>query len=239
MTGAGAGARAGTGAEAGVAAGAGVPRLLVVTDGRLTGGRPLLEVVAAAVDGGLRAVLVRDKHLDRRHRRRLVEGAVALLHPVGGLVLVSSDAGLGGDGVHLAAADPFPVAPAPSGRATPPGLPVGMVGMVGMVGRSCHSAGDLAAAAAEGCRYATLSPIFPSPTKPGYGPALGTGALGGHPIPVLALGGVQAGNAADCLAAGAHGIAVMGAVMAAADPAAAVAALLASCAGAGAEAEAG
>ena len=196
--------------------GAGVPRLLVVTDGRITGGRPLLEVVAAAVDGGLRAVLVRDKHLDRRHRRRLVEGAVALLHPVGGLVLVSSDAGLGGDGVHLAAADPFPG------------------GAGGLVGRSCHSAGDVLAAAAEGCAYATLSPIFSSPTKPGYGPALGMAALAGHPVPVVALGGVHAANAADCLAAGAHGVAVMGAVMAAADPAVAVADLLAACHGAAA-----
>lgn len=197
-----------------------VPRLLVVTDGRRTGGRPLVEVLAAAVDGGLRAVLVRDKHLDRRTRRRLVEAAVALLHPVGGLVLVSSDPGLGGDGVHLAAADPFPGGPA-AGRSA------------GLVGRSCHSAADVMVAAEEGCAYATLSPVFASPSKPGYGPALGTGALAGHPLPVLALGGVHAGNAADCLAGGAHGVAVMGAVMAAADPAAAVAALLVACAAAG------
>lgn len=201
-----------------------VPRLVVVTDGRLTGGRPLLEVLAAAVEGGLRGVLVRDKHLAREDRRRLVEGTVAMLHPLGGVVLVGSDAGLGGDGLHLSAADPFPVAPGrPGGPGPAPGL----------VGRSCHCAGDVVAAGAEGCSYATLSPIFPSRTKPGYGPVLGTGALAGHPIPVLALGGVQAGNAAACLAAGAKGVAVMGAVMGAPDPSAAVAALLAACPAAG------
>lgn len=187
-----------------------VPRLLVVTDGRLTGGRPLAEVLAAAVEGGLRAVLVRDKQLPGEERRRLVEVATGLLHRVGGLVLVASDHGLGGDGVHLAAADPFPAVPA------------------GLVGRSCHSAAEVVAAAAEGCGYATLSPIFESPSKPGYGPALGPAALGGHPIPVLALGGVTAANAGRCRAAGAHGVAVMGAVMGAADPAGTVAGLLGS-----------
>ena len=195
----------------------GLARLVVVTDGRLTGGRPLVDVLRAAVDGGLRAVVVRDKHLPRDDRRRLVEAVVALVHPVGGLVLVSSDSGLGGDGVHLAAADPFP-----PGAVDPPGLPGG----VGLVGRSCHSAADVVAAAAEGCHYATLSPIFPIPSKPGYGPALGPAALAGHPLPVLALGGVHAGNAAACLAAGAHGVAVMGAVMGAPDPAEAVGGLL-------------
>jgi thiamine-phosphate pyrophosphorylase len=72
-----------------------------------------------------------------------------------------------------------------------------------------------------------LSPIFASPSKPGYGPALGTDALASLPLPCFALGGVTATNAAACLAAGAAGIAVMGAVMTAADPAAAVRELLA------------
>ncbi|NIQ52743.1 MAG: thiamine phosphate synthase, partial [Gemmatimonadetes bacterium] len=59
----------------------------------------------------------------------------------------------------------------------------------------------------------------------GYGPPLGPRALGGLPLPTFALGGVTPFNAADCMAAGAHGIAVMGTVMRARDPAGVAAAL--------------
>jgi thiamine-phosphate pyrophosphorylase len=100
--------------------------------------------------------------------------------------------------VHLTAADPFPAVRPP------------------LVGRSCHSAADLARAAAEGCDWVTLSPFAPTPSKPGYGPALGPAGLAalvrGAP-PVLALGGVRPGDVAGCLAAGASGVAVMGPVM--------------------------
>jgi thiamine-phosphate pyrophosphorylase len=66
--------------------------------------------------------------------------------------------------------------------------------------------------------YVTVSPVHPSPSKPGYGPPLGPAGLAaltrvaGAP-PVFALGGVTAGNARSCLAAGAAGVAVMGVVM--------------------------
>jgi thiamine-phosphate pyrophosphorylase len=184
-------------------------RLLGVTETRLTRGRPLHFVLEEAVAGGLRAILVRDKHLDAAERRQIVKKAVELLRPLEGTVLVASDPALGGDGVHLSALDPFPS------------------GDVGLVGRSCHSAEEVAKAAAEGCDYVTLSPIFTTRSKPGYGPALGTGVLGGHPIPVLALGGVEAANASACVAAGAAGVAVMGALMSAKDPRATTAGLLA------------
>lgn len=186
--------------------------LLVITDATATGGRPLVEVVAAAVDGGARAVLLRDKQLPATERAALAGVLRPLLHAAGGLLLVSSTPWLEADGLHLAAADRMPDGPA---------LP-------GLVGRSCHSAAELAAAAAEGCDYATLSPIAPTPSKPGYGPALGPAALAGAPLPVYALGGITPALAAACVAAGAAGVAVMGGVMAAPDPAAAVAALLAS-----------
>ena len=69
--------------------------------------------------------------------------------------------------------------------------------------------------------YVTLSPIYPTATKPGYGPALGpsrAAALAGD-VPWLALGGIDsAERAAECAAAGARGIAVLGAVMRSPDP---------------------
>lgn len=200
-----------------------LPPLVVLTDGSATGSRPLAAVVAAAVAGGARAVVLREKHLPRAERRDLALAVAAVLAPVGGVLLVASDAALGADpavgaaGVHLAASDPLP--PGADGQ---------------LVGRSCHSPADVAAAGAEGCAYATLSPIHPSPSKPGYGPALGTGALAGLPLPVWALGGVDATNATACVAAGAAGVAVMGAVMRAPDPAATVEVLCRALAGAGA-----
>ena len=184
-----------------------LPHLLVLTDRSQTGGRPLTAVVAAAVDGGATAVVLREKDLGADARRRLASRLAALLAPVGGTLLVASAAGLG-DGVHLAADERFPD-PAPP-----------------IVGRSCHDAAELRQAAADGCTYATLSPIFASASKPGYGPPLGVGALADPPLPAYALGGVDPAHAAACLDAGASGVAVMGAVMRAPDPAATVGALL-------------
>ena len=183
------------------------PGLLVLTDRTQTGGRPLPDVVRAAVAGGARAVVLREKDLRRPFRAELASTLATMLHPVDGILLVASGPDHG-DGVHLAATDPFP-------HPAPP-----------VVGRSCHRAAELRDAATEGCTYATLSPIFPSASKPGYGPPLGPGALQDAPLPVLALGGVTASNAGDCLAAGAAGVAVMGEIMRAEDPAQVVAALL-------------
>lgn len=72
----------------------------------------------------------------------------------------------------------------------------------------------------------TLSPYAASASKPGDRATLPADAFAGHEVPVLALAGVDAANAADAIAAGAHGVAVMGAVMRADDPAGVVTDLL-------------
>ncbi|MDX6584649.1 MAG: thiamine-phosphate pyrophosphorylase, partial [Solirubrobacterales bacterium] len=117
------------------------------------------------------------------------------------------------DGVHLAASDPpFPAASR-------------------LVGRSCHTDDELDRAGREGASYATLSPVFASVSKPGYTPAAAAAPLPrlarrpGRP-PVLALGGVTTAGVGPCLAAGAWGVAVLGAVMGALDPGAATSAFL-------------
>ncbi len=184
-----------------------LPPLLVLTDR-----------VAAATGAGARAVVFREKDLSRADRR-ILGAEVAAAMPPDGCLIVASDAHLanelGAAGVHLAADDPWPE-PAPT-----------------TVGRSCHDRAELQAAAVDGVDYVTVSPVYPTLSKPGYGPALGEAALRRlTAIPdapaVYALGGVDAASAPECLAAGAAGVAVMGAVMAAEDPAAAVAALLAA-----------
>jgi thiamine-phosphate diphosphorylase len=178
--------------------------MLVLTDRTQTRGRPLVDVVRAAVDGGATTIVLREKDLPRPERTALADALRSFVPTL----LVAGDESIDADGVHLAAADPFPD-PRP-----------------GVVGRSCHTTGELAAAAREGCDYATISPIFVSESKPGYGPALGVEVLHDAPLPVYALGGVDASNADRCRAAGAAGVAVMGHVMRADDPAVAVRELL-------------
>lgn len=187
-----------------------LPPLVVLTDGSLTGGRDLVDVVAGAVAGGARAVVLREKDRPRGDRLALAAALREVVAERQGRLLVASDPTIPADGVHLAAADPFPTPPPP------------------LVGRSCHGPAGVEAAAAEGCTYAFLSPVFPTVSKPGYGPAMGVGALAAGPLPVWALGGVTAANAAACVAAGAAGVAVMGEVMRAGDPTEAVAGILAA-----------
>lgn len=174
-----------------------LPRLLVLTD-RTQASRPLPDVVRACLDGGARAVVLREKDLPDADRRRLAEDLRPAVDAAGARLLVASDPHASEDGVHLADLDPLPTA-----------LPNGA-----WVGRSCHDREDLAAAATAECTYATLSPIFATASKPGYGPALGEAVLADAPLPTFALGGVDGpARAATCVAAGAHGVAVMGALM--------------------------
>ncbi|MEV4414180.1 thiamine phosphate synthase [Catellatospora sp. NPDC049609] len=186
-----------------------VTGVVVVTDRSQTS-RPLVDVIAAAVAGGARTVLLREKDLPRTQRMRLAVALRELLKPFGGLLIVAGQDTLDGEALHLRAG-----AIAPLGRPR-------------LLGRSCHDAHELARLSIED--YATVSPVFPSRSKPGYGPALEPAGLrrlcARAARPVLALGGVERPeHAAACRESGAAGIAVMGAVMRAADPAQAYARL--------------
>lgn len=179
--------------------------LVVLTDRRLCAGdsspeRALVPVVRAAVRGGASWVVLREKDLARTRRASLFR-ALAEVVPAGRLIVAGPDP-LDGDAVHLAEADPRPDGFRMAG--------------VRLAGRSCH--GPVTESDVD---YVTLSPIYPTATKPGYGPALGpvrAAALAGG-VPWLALGGVDTPErAASCARAGAAGIAVLGAIMRAPDP---------------------
>ena len=175
-----------------------LPRLLVLTDRTQCGGG-LRDTVAAAVDAGARAVVLRDKDLPLPERAALADTIAGLLAPVDGVLVWAGAAGSAGRAaVHLSAADPLPD-PRPA-----------------LLGRSCHSADELVRARAEGCDWAFVSPLGATASKPGHGPALGlTGLAALAPLgpPVFALGGVRPADVAGCRAAGAYGVAVMGPVM--------------------------
>jgi thiamine-phosphate pyrophosphorylase len=194
------------------------PPLLVVSD-RGQARWPLLEVAEAAFTGGCRWFSLREKDLSASKRRGLLAALVDLGHRFGATITAHDDidavVAVVADGVHL----PGKSDPAPARTRLPRAL----------IGVSAHSAAEAAAQLRAGADYVTISPVFLTASKPGYGPALGLDGLAAAaaaPGPVLALGGVTAGNAGLCRAAGAAGVAVMGEVMRADDPQATVADLI-------------
>jgi thiamine-phosphate pyrophosphorylase len=180
-------------------------------------------VIEAALAGGCRWLSLREKDLDAAARLALLRRILPLGRAQGAVVTVHADveaaAAAGADGVHLPAHGEVAAARARLGAAA-------------LIGISCHDAAGLAEAGRQGADYATLSPVFLTASKPGYGPALGIEGFAtltrGAALPVLALGGVGASQAASLRRAGAAGIAVMGGVMRARDPRDATARLVAA-----------
>jgi thiamine-phosphate pyrophosphorylase len=191
------------------------PPLLVISD-REQARRPLEEVAEAAFAGGCRWFSLREKELPPAERRALLAALVVLGRRYGASVTVHGDvdaaASAGAAGVHL----PSGGNPESARRRLPGAL----------IGASAHSVNEASALLRAGVDYVTISPVFISASKPGYGPALGLDGLASVVTQVsgavIALGGITAGNAALCRAAGAYGIALMGEVMRAADPRAVV-----------------
>lgn len=177
------------------------PRLLVLTDrSQLRLGRGLVPTLGECAAAGLTHVLLRELDLTLAQRVALCEQLTAL-----GLHVVAAHAWLPGCvGLHL---------------------PAGTFADAKLFGRSCHTTDEVRRAATQGAAWATLGPLAESASKPGRAP-IDPDSYAGLPIPTLALGGITPRNAGAALRAGAHGVAVMGEVMRAADPAAVVGDLL-------------
>ncbi|MBI5482513.1 MAG: thiamine phosphate synthase [Deltaproteobacteria bacterium] len=201
-------------------------RLYLVTDRAAVPGGDLVRAVERALAGvppGTLAVQLREQDLGGRHLLRLAEEVRGVTRAAGVPLLVNDrvDVALAAeaDGVHL-----------PEG-----GLPVAearrLLGAGRLIGASAHSAEAARAAAEAGADFVVFGPVFATPSKARYGPPQGLGPLGtaaraaGH-VPVLAIGGIEPDHALECVRAGAAGVAVIRSAFGAADPAAAVAALL-------------
>ena len=200
------------------------PPLLVISDRNLAR-FPLPELAAAAFESGLRWFMLREKDLGDDALEALASEIAARARPFGARLMINGNAAvaarLGVSGVHGGVHLPQGQCPGEARR---------LAGNKALIGVSAHGEAEARRAAGEGADYVTLSPVFTPTSKPGHGPALGIDELGrvagAVDIPVVALGGIDAANAGDCLAAGAAGVAVLGGVMAAADPREVVAALL-------------
>ena len=180
-------------------------RLLVVTD-RHQARQPLALLVDEVLAAGARWIWLRDKDLPAAARRALARDLADRIAAQGGTLTIGAEVGLAAElraGVHLGARDDI-------------GAARRRLGARALIGVSAHGPADIEAARAGGADYATLSPIFASASKPGYGPALGVAALrvgSASGFPVVALGGITAAQARACRDAGAAALAVMGPVM--------------------------
>ena len=181
-----------------------LPRLMLVTDRRATGGRDLPAVVRDAVAGGVGLVQVREKDLDDAAFGDLVTALQQEL-PAGATLLLNGRPALAakrGLGLHLPAAL----------------LDRDLAG-VSFFGASVHDEAEAESALARGAHYLVAGTVFPTDSKPGRPPAgpewierLGRQA---GSTPIYAIGGITALNVAEVMRAGAYGVAVRSGILSA------------------------
>lgn len=191
------------------------PLLYLVTDRDLALGRPLLDVIARAVEGGVNIVQVREKSLSTR---AFIEEAVAIqkyLKPKGIPLLINDrvDVALAieADGVHIGQSDmPYPLARK-------------LMGNEAIIGLSVDTYEELLEAEAFDVDYLGIGPVFPTATKTDHkGFLWGVEGLrwarehSRHRL--IAIGGINEANASAVAKTGVDGIAVVSAIVSAEDP---------------------
>jgi thiamine-phosphate pyrophosphorylase len=188
--------------------------LYLVTDRGLSRGRSTAEVVAAAVLGGVTVVQIREKEADTRD---FVQEALAVGHllKARGIPMIVNDRidvalAVSADGVHLGQKD-MPIAMARK-----------ILGPEMIIGISAESVADAVTAEKAGADYLGVSPIYATPTKTDTAAALGLEGLrqirASVDLPLVGIGGLNAGNAAEAIRHGADGVAVVSAIVSADDP---------------------
>lgn len=198
--------------------------LYVVADTVLCGTRAVVTTVLAAVRGGATAVQVREPLATTRQLCQLAETVHHALAGTAVPLLVNDrlDVALavGAEGVHLGQSD------LPATYARRIGGPDLLVGLSVSTLEQTAAANALPAGTVD---YLGVGPVFATLTKPLAAPALGleltARVRAGTSLPCVAIGGIDAGNAAQVRATGVDGIAVISAVCVAPDPEAAAVAL--------------
>jgi len=188
-----------------------LPIIMLVTDRTVCGDHRMEELVEAAVEGGVNVVQLREKDLDSLDlynlavRLRQVVGTQALLF-VNDRIDVALAAGA--HGVQLGgSALPIDVA-----RSLAPDL---------LIGRSVHDVAQAADAVRSGADLLVVGTMFASRSHPGQvpaGPSLVRKISGLASMPLVGIGGITAGNAAQVVAAGASGVAAVRSILEPLDP---------------------
>ncbi|HSE03699.1 MAG TPA: thiamine phosphate synthase [Methylomirabilota bacterium] len=195
--------------------------LYLITD-RAASPRPAADVVEECLGAGLRAVQLREKDLGVRDLLALADALREATDRHAARLLVNDRADVAlaarADGVQRTHAS----LPVSALRAiTPAGF---------LVGASVHSVAEARDAAGQGADFIVFGPVYDTPSKRRYGPPQGLAALeavaGAVAPPVLAVGGLTPARVPEVLAAGAAGVAVIGAIYGAPRPAEATKAFL-------------
>jgi thiamine-phosphate pyrophosphorylase len=184
--------------------------LYVITDETIAGGRSHAEIARQAVLGGADIIQLRDKNRSCKELVTVGREMATITREAGAYLIVNDrlDVAMacGADGVHFGQDD---MRVGTARQLAPPGF---------IIGVSVGTAEEAAEAEREGADYVALSPTFPTASKDNAGPGLGLDRLreirGAVSIPVIAIGGINRQNVRDVIAAGADGIAVISAVVA-------------------------
>lgn len=191
-----------------------IPTVYLVTDRRALRGRTLLAAVEEALRGGVDAVQLREKDLDGRELFQLAVALRRLCHCWGAMLLINDriDVAIAceADGVHLPA------------NSFAPSEARALLGKGKLVGLSAHRLQDLHPSQLAGADFVVFGPIFDTPSKRPFGPPVGLAALAEavqtSPLPLLAIGGVDASNAAELRRLGVHGVAAIRALLSETNP---------------------
>lgn len=197
-------------------------RLYLVTDRGLALGRSLEDVVAQAVAGGVTMVQLREKDIDTRDFVAEAVRLKALLGPLGVPLIINDrvDVALASDadGVHIGQSD------------MPYGIARKLLGPDKIIGLSVENMSQVIEANALDVDYIGISPVFATPTKTDTAQPFGLDGLAEavrlSEHPTVAIGGMNAATAAEVMACGTDGIALVSAIMGAEDPRAAAVQLL-------------
>lgn len=189
-------------------------RLYAITDRQRCAPTPLVDVVSELLDAGVTAIQLREKDLDDTELLQLAQPIAEVCRNYEAKLFINTSDKVrqrstmsiaGAVGVHLRA-------DAESVRIVKAQAEDNLC-----VGCSVHSLNAAEKREAEGADFVTYSPIYPTASKPGYGPAVGIEGLAkvveNVKLPVFALGGITPARVTECLAAGAFGVAVMSGVM--------------------------
>ncbi|MDQ6967843.1 MAG: thiamine phosphate synthase [Mariprofundaceae bacterium] len=194
--------------------------LTLITHGNSQPSSDLLQILDAALAGGVKQIVIREKHMDSARLLAFASRLRNLTNQYHAKLIIHSQADIAkavnADGVHLASSDIGEI-PAMRNWLNTPKM---------SLSTSCHNLEELQKSHQYGADFAMLSPVFPTQSHLGA-PALGIDTFKqiakGSPLPIIALGGIDSGNRSQLTG---FSIATIRAILDAQDPKQASQALL-------------